>query len=312
MRANQSGETRRAPPVCWLDAQAPRRAGRNPSSCPSRAIERDDATPRRGSAGEPARRGRRRERRAGDDHLARRPGDARERPRHVLPADVDGSRGCAGDREGGDVAATHRGDTAAATSRRRITATPRQRRRGDASRRHRGGDSRIPRSRRPTATTRIVRGLCFVADACRGRDASTRAGRPIVKATSAYLKLGGRLVDTAQAYRNHKEIGQVIGGSGVPREDMWITSKVASGRVTTFDQAVAAVDSILSELDTPYDGRADILPVGPRFAFSLKSLSLRVRSRPQVSGLAPHSLAEDGRSQGDTSMEGPHRGEEGR
>jgi diketogulonate reductase-like aldo/keto reductase len=40
------------------------------------------------------------------------------------------------------------------------------------------------------------------------------------------LKLGYRHIDTAQAYQNEADVGQAIRASDVPRQDVWITSKV--------------------------------------------------------------------------------------
>ena len=48
----------------------------------------------------------------------------------------------------------------------------------------------------------------------------TARGQPIIAATKEYLRLGGRLIDTAMAYRNHEEIGEALRASGVKREDV--------------------------------------------------------------------------------------------
>ncbi|KAL3788292.1 hypothetical protein HJC23_002866 [Cyclotella cryptica] len=77
-------------------------------------------------------------------------------------------------------------------------------------------------------------------------------GDAIYKSTGLYLKLGGRLIDTAMAYRNHDEIGRAVKESGVPRSEIWITSKVAPGKVSSYHACLVAVDEILTELDTTY------------------------------------------------------------
>lgn len=51
-------------------------------------------------------------------------------------------------------------------------------------------------------------------------------GPAIIQAAKAYLADGGRLIDTAQLYENHKDLAVAIRDSGVPRSDLWITSKV--------------------------------------------------------------------------------------
>ena len=80
----------------------------------------------------------------------------------------------------------------------------------------------------------------------------TARGQPIIDATKAYLQLGGRLIDTAMAYRNHEEIGEALRASGVKREDVWITSKLASGTVNSYAKGISAIDNILQEIGTSY------------------------------------------------------------
>lgn len=47
--------------------------------------------------------------------------------------------------------------------------------------------------------------------------------------TEKALELGYRHIDTAQMYGNEWVIGEVLGRSGIPRDDLWITSKLAPG-----------------------------------------------------------------------------------
>src|SRR3954452_16464432 len=44
------------------------------------------------------------------------------------------------------------------------------------------------------------------------------------------LELGYRHVDTAQAYRNEKSVGRAVRDSGVPRDEIFITTKFYPGR----------------------------------------------------------------------------------
>ncbi|MCD2189028.1 aldo/keto reductase [Actinomycetospora soli] len=44
------------------------------------------------------------------------------------------------------------------------------------------------------------------------------------------LELGYRHVDTAQGYGNEAQVGKGVRASGVPREDVWITTKLDDGR----------------------------------------------------------------------------------
>ena len=77
-------------------------------------------------------------------------------------------------------------------------------------------------------------------------------GEQVYKSTKVYLELGGRLIDTAMAYRNHAEIGRALRDSGLERSEVWITSKVAPGKASTYNACLAAIDEILNELGTTY------------------------------------------------------------
>ncbi|WP_338971771.1 aldo/keto reductase [Spiroplasma endosymbiont of Panorpa germanica] len=63
------------------------------------------------------------------------------------------------------------------------------------------------------------------------------------------LKVGYRHIDTAQFYNNHKIIAKAIKDSGIPRSEIFITSKIW---ITDFNNPEAAFDRILSELETDY------------------------------------------------------------
>jgi 2,5-diketo-D-gluconate reductase A len=67
----------------------------------------------------------------------------------------------------------------------------------------------------------------------------------------AALEMGYRHVDTAQSYGNEAAVGQGLRDSGVPREDVWITTKLddsAHGR----DAAIAALEQSLQRLGTDH------------------------------------------------------------
>lgn len=51
-------------------------------------------------------------------------------------------------------------------------------------------------------------------------------GQEAMEAVSYALEIGYRHIDTADTYNNHKEIGMVIQKSGIPREEVFITTKV--------------------------------------------------------------------------------------
>jgi 2,5-diketo-D-gluconate reductase A len=49
------------------------------------------------------------------------------------------------------------------------------------------------------------------------------------KAVAAALEVGYRHLDTAQMYGNEKEVGDAVKASGIPRDDIFITSKLNNG-----------------------------------------------------------------------------------
>ena len=73
-------------------------------------------------------------------------------------------------------------------------------------------------------------------------------GKPIIQSTRDYLAAGGRLIDTAQMYGNHRDLMRAIKASSVPRAELWVTSKVNTKRVTTRIGAKHAVASSVREL----------------------------------------------------------------
>ena len=63
------------------------------------------------------------------------------------------------------------------------------------------------------------------------------------------LNSGVRLIDTAQAYNNEEDIGRAIKASDVPREDIFITTKLYPNQ---FDNPESAIDLALEKLDVEY------------------------------------------------------------
>lgn len=67
------------------------------------------------------------------------------------------------------------------------------------------------------------------------------------------LEAGFRHIDTAQAYENEAEVGQGIADSGVPRQDIFVTTKVATHIMREGEQAVRdAIDASLDKLKSDY------------------------------------------------------------
>jgi 2,5-diketo-D-gluconate reductase A len=71
------------------------------------------------------------------------------------------------------------------------------------------------------------------------------------EAVSTALEAGYRHIDTAQMYRNERGVGEAVRTSGLPREDIYITSKLNNGFHRP-DDARRAFEETLSALGTDY------------------------------------------------------------
>eukprot|EP00980_Cylindrotheca_fusiformis_P006922 scaffold1442_cov128-Cylindrotheca_fusiformis.AAC.43 len=104
-------------------------------------------------------------------------------------------------------------------------------------------------SKDPTTASRIDMPAIGYGTCCR----PTAKGEPLYESTKYFLEIGGKLIDTAVMYDNHKEIGRAIRDVVKNRSDIWITSKITDRRVKKGRQStVEAVKKILNELQTPY------------------------------------------------------------
>ena len=72
----------------------------------------------------------------------------------------------------------------------------------------------------------------------------------IVAVTSA-LEVGYRLLDTAVNYGNESDVGEAVRRSGLPREDVLITSKIP-GRHHGYDDAIASTHESLKRIGVDY------------------------------------------------------------
>lgn len=63
------------------------------------------------------------------------------------------------------------------------------------------------------------------------------------------LDLGVRLIDTAYMYHNEEEIGRAIRDSGIPREEIFVITKIYPSQ---FNEPEAAIDLALEKLDIGY------------------------------------------------------------
>lgn len=64
-------------------------------------------------------------------------------------------------------------------------------------------------------------------------------------------ELGYRLFDTAQMYGNEKEVGHALRQSGVPREELFVTTKIYPPS-TSYAKAKASIETSLRALQMEY------------------------------------------------------------
>ncbi|MDW9430678.1 aldo/keto reductase [Sinorhizobium meliloti] len=77
------------------------------------------------------------------------------------------------------------------------------------------------------------------------------SGAEVLRILPQALKLGFRHVDTAQIYGNEAEVGEAIQKSGIPRADVFLTTKVWVDNYR-HDAFVASVDESLRKLRTDH------------------------------------------------------------
>lgn len=77
------------------------------------------------------------------------------------------------------------------------------------------------------------------------------AGDEAVKAVDGALAAGYRLIDTAVNYRNEEEVGRAIRRSGVPRDDVRVTTKLP-GRDHGYDETLRSCRESLGRLGLDY------------------------------------------------------------
>ncbi|WP_329453922.1 aldo/keto reductase [Streptomyces sp. NBC_01497] len=66
-------------------------------------------------------------------------------------------------------------------------------------------------------------------------------------AVRAAVEIGYRNIDTAQAYGNERGVGEGVRTSGVPRDELFVSTKLAA-EIKDYDRALAAVEGSLGKL----------------------------------------------------------------
>lgn len=73
----------------------------------------------------------------------------------------------------------------------------------------------------------------------------------VADAVKAAVKAGYRHIDTAQAYGNERGVGEGIRTCGIPREELFVVSKVAAEH-KTYEEAKAGIDETLKKMGLDY------------------------------------------------------------
>ena len=73
----------------------------------------------------------------------------------------------------------------------------------------------------------------------------------VIDSVKTGLELGYRLIDTAQIYGNEAEVGQAIAESGVPRDDIFVTTKIWTSNYAK-DKLVPSLKESLAKLRTTH------------------------------------------------------------
>jgi 2,5-diketo-D-gluconate reductase A len=71
------------------------------------------------------------------------------------------------------------------------------------------------------------------------------------QAVSAALRAGYRHIDTAAAYRNERETGRAVAGSDVPRDQLYVVTKLANTE-QGYDSTLKAFDASMDRLGLDY------------------------------------------------------------
>lgn len=70
-----------------------------------------------------------------------------------------------------------------------------------------------------------------------------------IASVSTALEKGVRLIDTAYMYHNEAEVGKAVRDSGIPREEIFVITKIYPSQ---FDEPEQAIDEALQKLDIGY------------------------------------------------------------
>ncbi|KAB8139003.1 aldo/keto reductase [Gracilibacillus oryzae] len=122
------------------------------------------------------------------------------------------------------------------------------------------------------------------------------AGDEAYQSVKSALEIGYRHIDTASFYANEEDVGKAIKDSGIPREDIFVTTKVWNDE-QGYEEAKAAIDRSLDRLGMEYvDLYLIHWPVPGKFTETWKALEEIYQSGKAkaigVSNFLPHHLEE--------------------
>lgn len=73
----------------------------------------------------------------------------------------------------------------------------------------------------------------------------------VAAAVQEAVKIGYRMIDTAQAYGNERGVGEGVRNARIPREELFVASKVAA-ELKTYEEAAASIDETLKRMGLDY------------------------------------------------------------
>lgn len=77
-------------------------------------------------------------------------------------------------------------------------------------------------------------------------------GDSTTRAVKTWLQLGGRRIDSANSYFNQDAVRKGIEASGVPRSEIFITSKVGPSNPLGYQDTLDQMQGILEKLNVTY------------------------------------------------------------
>ena len=107
-------------------------------------------------------------------------------------------------------------------------------------------------------------------------------------AVSRALEVGYRHIDTAQMYGNEAEVGAALDASGIPREQIFLTTKVDNSNHEP-ERAAASIAQSLEELRTDCPNCLDVLALVVRQADRACAAGVEslLEGRPGQGNVAP-------------------------